>query len=118
MERWAEHYQEPCSKVNVGTDRALANTIDELRKAINSLSCGKGPGSDGILRREVEKAGVNNSLIGHLHELLLQCWEEGTIAQDMQDAKIVTLYKNKCDRSNCNNYRGISLLSIVGKAFI
>ena len=35
----------------------------------------------------------------------------------MQDAKIVTLYKNKGDRSDCNSYRDISLLSIVGKVF-
>ena len=35
----------------------------------------------------------------------------------MRDAKIVTLYKNKGERSDCNNYRGISLLSIVGKVF-
>jgi len=35
----------------------------------------------------------------------------------MRDANIVNLYKNKSDRSDCNNYRGISLLSIVGKVF-
>ena len=37
--------------------------------------------------------------------------------QDMRDDNIVTLYKNKGDRSDCNNYRSISLLSIIGKVF-
>ena len=45
------------------------------------------------------------------------CWEEGTVHQDMCEANIITLYKNKGDHSDCNNYCGLSLLSIVGKAF-
>ena len=35
----------------------------------------------------------------------------------MRDANIVTIYKNKGDRSECNNYRGILLKSIVGKLY-
>jgi len=130
MERWAEHYQELYSRENVVSTAAVENTnalpvmeeldappsVDELRKAIDSLASGKAPGNDGI-PPEVVKAGKNTALLHHLHELLLQCWEEGTVPQDMRDANIITLYKNKGDSSNCNNYRGISLLSIVGKAF-
>ena len=35
----------------------------------------------------------------------------------MRDPKIITLFKNKGERSDCNNYRGISLLSVIGKVF-
>ena len=35
----------------------------------------------------------------------------------MRDAIIVTLYKNKKGRRDCNNYQGISLLSIAVKLF-
>ncbi|KAI2649254.1 RNA-directed DNA polymerase from mobile element jockey [Labeo rohita] len=52
-----------------------------------------------------------------LHELLCQCYDQGHIHQDMHDANIVTVYKNKEGHSDCNNYWGISLLNIVGKAF-
>ena len=33
------------------------------------------------------------------------------------DSNIITLYKNKGDCSDCNNYPEMSLLSIIGKAF-
>ncbi len=51
-----------------------------------------------------------------LHKLLCLCGIR-LHPQDMRDANIVTVYKTKDDRSDCNNYRGISLLNIVGKAF-
>ena len=36
---------------------------------------------------------------------------------ELSSAVIVPLYKGKGDRSECSNYRGISLLSMVGKIY-
>ena len=33
----------------------------------------------------------------------------------MRDANVVTLYQNKGERGECNDYRAMSLLNIVGK---
>ena len=41
----------------------------------------------------------------------------GEVAQDMRDAKIITLYKKKGERTYINSYRCIFLLNIVGKIF-
>ena len=129
LERWVEHYSQLYSQENTVTETAIDGietfsvmeeldeipTLQELTKAIDCLPSGKAPGSDGI-PPEVIKCG-KNVLAAHMHNLLCKCWEEGTIPQDMRDANIVTLYKNKGDRGDCNNYRGISLLSIVGKVY-
>ena len=52
-----------------------------------------------------------------LHEVLCQCWQEGAVPQCMRDSTIITIYKNRGERDDCNNYRGISLRSIVGKVY-
>ena len=52
-----------------------------------------------------------------LHEFLCQCWQEGAVPPDTRDSKIITIYKNKGERNDCNTYRGISLRSIVGNVF-
>ena len=64
----------------------------------------------------LQKYGGNN-LFGKLHELICKAWEEGSVPQAWKDATIVTIYK-KGDRTECGNYRGISLLSIAGKVFV
>ena len=129
LERWVEHYLELYATQNVVTETALdtipvlpvmdeldlSPTTEELDKAIDNLACSKAPGNNGI-PAEVLKSG-KPALLEHLHELLCLCWEEGHIPQDMGDANIVTLYKNKGDSSDCNNYRWMSLLSIIGKVF-
>ena len=87
----------------------------DIAEAINGLANDKAPGNDGILSKVIKQR--IPVLLPHLHELLSLCRREGKVPQDMRDDKIVTLFKNKGDRSDCNNYRGISLLSIVGKVF-
>ena len=52
-----------------------------------------------------------------LHELLVCCWEQRKLPRGLRDAVIVTLYKNKGEKSDCSNYGGITLISIVGKIF-
>ena len=129
LERWVEHYSELYSRENI-VHQSVLDAIDrlpqmpvldepppleELSTAIDKLPSGKAAGKDGI-PAEVLKSG-KSSLLVPLHKLLTQCWLEGTLPQDMKDANIVTLFKNKGDRHDCNNYRGISLLSIVDKLF-
>ena len=91
------------------------STASEIEKPINGLDNGKAPGNNAI-PPEVIKQGIP-VLLPHLDKLLSLCWREGEVPQDMHDAKIVTLFKNKGGHSDCNNYRGTSLLSVVGKVF-
>ena len=56
-------------------------------------------------------------LLPLLHEILVKCWREGKVPQDMRDAKVITLYKKKDFWSDCNNHREISLFDIADKAF-
>ena len=55
------------------------------------------------------------TVLDKLQDLFTNCWEKGTLLQDLRDAVIVYLYKNKGEKSDCSNCRGITLLSIAGK---
>ena len=85
----------------------------EVDAAIKQLQTGKAPGPDGI-PAEVFKAG-GETLITHLTRMFQVFWVNGQLPRDLRDANIIHLYKNKGDRSSCDNHRGISLLSIAGK---
>ena len=44
-------------------------------------------------------------------------FESGVVPEDWRSAVIVPLYKGKEERTESSNYRGISLLSVVGKKY-
>ena len=130
LERWVEHYPELYSRETVVLPSVLDDidrlqmiperdeelSTEELSTKIDRLPAGKAPGKD-CIPAEVIKSGKSVLLVT-LYKLLIQCWREGSVPQDMRDANIVTLYKNKGNRCDCDNCHGILLLSIVGKLYV
>ena len=44
-------------------------------------------------------------------------FESGFVPENWRSDVIIPLYKGKGERTECKNYRGISLLSFVGKIY-
>ena len=81
-------------------------------EAVKQMMCNKVSGGDGI-PAEVYKHG-GTALVRHLHRLFLKIWKNEEVPQALKDAFIVTIFKTG-SRTECGNYRGISLLSVAGK---
>ncbi|CAG5121029.1 unnamed protein product, partial [Candidula unifasciata] len=121
LDRWVEHYSELYATSTFVCEEALnameclptmgeldtEPSVTEIGEAKAGLPSGKAPGEDGI-PPEILKCS-KYAILPELHKNLCQCWQEKSVPQDMRDANIITLYKNKGDRSDCNNYRGIFL---------
>ena len=127
LKQWTLHFSTLLNRTSEVTNEALESiqqrpmipeldappNTAEVDAAIKQLQTGKAPGPDGI-PAEVFKAG-GETLITHLTRMFQVFWVNGQLPQDLRDANIIHLYKNKGDRSSCDNHRGISLLSIAGK---
>ena len=89
-------------------------TREEIMKATAQLKSNKAAGPDGI-PPEVLKldTGLTADMFQQLFEKI---WETGKFPNDWKEEHLLKLPK-KGDLSNCNNYRGITLLSIPGKIF-
>ena len=125
--RWKEHFSTLLNRPSTVDPKALdlipqrqvidsldfPPTEEEVEKAIGQINSGKAPGMDGI-PGEIYKA-VGPAALDTFTDLLISIWEEEELPRDFRDATIVSLYKNKGSRTDCGNYRGISLLSIAGK---
>ena len=54
-------------------------------------------------------------MLNKLQDLFTNCWVKGALLEDLRDAVIVSLYKNKGENSDRSNYQGITLPSTAGK---
>ena len=52
-----------------------------------------------------------------MHAVLCSAWNTGIIPTDWKRGLVVPLWKGKGDHQDCNNYRGVTLLSVPGKVF-
>nr|XP_014346189.1 PREDICTED: uncharacterized protein LOC106704212 [Latimeria chalumnae] len=126
-QRWVQHFEELFNTESTITEEALdhipqkANidvlntplTIQKTEATVKSMKNDKALGPNGI-PGETYKIGCR-ALIEHLHKLFCLIWREDKVPQDLKDATTIKIYKNKGEKSDCSNYRGISLLSIAGK---
>ena len=84
----------------------------EVRKAVKE---GKAPGMDECPAECIKNGGA--TVIEWIVRLFNLCFVLGVVPEEWCEACIVPLYKGKGDKYECGNYRGISLLSVVGKLY-
>ena len=75
----------------------------------------KASGKDDITG-EIIKGGGDKA-VDWFWRLCYIAFESGSVPEDLRSAVIVPLYKGKGERTVCKNYRGISLVSVVGNIY-
>ena len=89
-------------------------SLNEIRKGVQSLKCGKSCEPD-LFLNEFIKYGIN-SLIEYIHVPFNKIFDTGFFPDAWGEGYIVPLHK-KGSIENVENYRGITLLSVIGKLF-
>ena len=109
----------PCTNINplsyvtpVSTSFEFQTiTYDELKKVVKNLKTNKSPGLDNI---SIKDAG--DSIIPSLNHLFNLSLSSGIFPEDWKVAKVTPIYKSG-DKSDCGNYRPISVTSAIAKIF-
>ena len=89
-------------------------SMEEECSSIRRLKNGKAPGVCGVTGVMLKAGG--RAVVQWLHKIIDLTWRSGNVPMDWQKALIVPIRK-KGSRTKCENYRGISLLSIPGKVY-
>ena len=86
----------------------------EVRNAIRHLKAGKSAGPDWILAEMLKVA--ESVIVPYLKNIFNVLFDMGMFPEEWSKAIIIPLHQ-KGDKNNPDNYRGISLLSILSKVF-
>ncbi|KAJ8704761.1 hypothetical protein PYW08_012081 [Mythimna loreyi] len=89
--------------------------MEEVREAVNGMKNGKAIGPDGIPVEVWKLLRVDGWVwLALFFNKLLQ---EEAIPDEWCNSSLVPIFKNKCDVFECNNYRGIKLMSHTMKVW-
>lgn len=110
-ERWEQSGEEHLPDID-SLDCPISE--DEVIESIRKLKHGKASGLDNVLA-EMLKAG-GNLLTGFLSEYFNEIFRSGSYPDMWTKAIIVPIHK-KGDTGVADNFRGVSLLSLIGKCY-
>ena len=82
---------------------------------MGKLKNGKAANKDEVTE-EMIKGGVDR-VLNWIWRLCNMAFWSDIVPKDWMSAVIVPLYKSKGERTECNNYRGISFVGVVGKIY-
>ena len=125
-QRWIEHFREvlnqPSPTILINLDQEVPQQLldistddfnnAEIGRAIMKLKNSKAASEDQITAEMLKYGG--KTFIQALGKLLNSCWQEEHLPSDWGNGVIVKIPK-KGNLVNCNNWRGITILSILGK---
>ena len=119
-ERFATEVREEMEEV-VGSnnERGMDDLNDEIRyaavkKIVSRLKNGKAAGIDEIVNEVIKYGGEQVSVV--IWQIIRICFEGEKTPDDWMKGMIFAIYKEG-DGRDPNNYRGISLLCIIGKIY-
>jgi hypothetical protein len=132
LARWQEHFTDLFNQEGDSTlddmpawtlprQSATAHGLDaiitkeEMQEALDKSKFGKATGIDSV-PIEVDRCMSSETYKEYLLQLLNAILDTGGVPQDWKDVVITVLHKSG-DTRDCNNYRGISLMSHLGKTF-
>jgi len=87
-------------------------SASEVELAIDMLKSYKSPGIDQIPAELIKAKGRKICL--EIHKLITSIWKKEKLPEEWKESIIVPIHK-KGDKTDCNNYRGISLLPTTYK---
>ena len=108
--------EEDCYKLSNEIIGDLNITSDMVKMELGKLDKSKSMGPDNIPPKVLSALSKDDGFVRAVTEFFNKCFDSGSIPQIWKTAKVIALHK-KGSKSNCANYRPISLTCILCKVY-